>query len=152
MPKTKILATIGPASSDPSTLKALLEAGVDAVRINFSHGTREEGASLIRLVREVSKTLGIETAIVQDLCGPKIRVGNMENGSIELLAGSEVAIVEGDILGTSQSFSTSYAPLPSDVSAGSRILLDDGSLELSVLNISSCGITCAVIRGGALKS
>jgi pyruvate kinase len=152
MPKTKILATIGPATESPAALTEIIKAGVDAIRVNFSHGTREDGAARIRLVREVSKTLGIEIAVVQDLCGPKIRVGKMENGSAELVAGAQLTIVTGDISGTAELFSTNYTHLPSDVSKGSRILLDDGTLELSVLDTNNDSVTCLVKRGGILKS
>lgn len=152
MRRTKIVATIGPASSDEITLTRLLNAGVDVFRLNFSHGTRESHRDNIHRIRQVARACDREVAILQDLCGPKIRTGTMENGAVELIAESEVTITTRKVKGTGTRFSTSYKALPQDVSIDSRILLDDGNLELTVLSVSGDEVRCRVVQGGTLRS
>ena len=152
MRRTKIVATLGPASSDTETLKRLIKGGVDIFRLNFSHGTRDSHRETIHLIRETTKALGTEVAILQDLCGPKIRVDQMENDAVDIIPDSEVTITTKKVLGTSTRFSCAYKPLPRDVLPGNRILLDDGRLELMVLSASGEEVLCRVIRGGELKS
>jgi pyruvate kinase len=153
MKKTKIVATLGPASSDKEILRQMFEAGVNVCRLNFSHGAYEDHAAVVKTIRELNEETGLNVAILADLQGPKIRTNEMENNGVELINGSEVLIVTEKVLGTAQKFSINYADLPKDVTPGERILLDDGKLALEV--ISSDGskeIKVKVIHGGILSS
>jgi pyruvate kinase len=153
MKKTKIVATLGPASSDKEVLREMLEAGVNVCRLNFSHGSYEDHAKVVQTIRELNDETGLNVAILADLQGPKIRTNEMENNGVELINGSEVLIVTEKVLGTAKKFSINYPDLPKDVNAGERILLDDGKLALEV--ISSDGskeIKVRVIHGGILSS
>jgi pyruvate kinase len=152
MRRTKIVATLGPASSDPEKIRELILAGVNVFRLNFSHGSRESHVGVIHHVREIACETGIEVALLQDLCGPKIRVEEIENGAVELVADSEVAITTRKVVGDATRFCVSYKALPRDVVSGSRILLDDGKLELAVLSASGEDVLCRVVRGGVLRS
>lgn len=151
MRRTKIVATLGPATSTEEGLRLLLEAGVDVFRLNFSHGARDSHRETIHRIRETSKELGMEVAILQDLCGPKIRTGQMEDGAVELVQDSEVVVTTRKVLGTSSRFSTSHKSLPVDVQTGQSILMDDGKLELTVLATSDEEVRCRVTRGGMLR-
>lgn len=148
---TKIVATIGPASSDESVLSALMEAGVSVFRLNFSHGTLEDKAELIRRIRAISKQRQNAVAILGDLQGPKIRVGQFKTGSITLTAGEEVTITSLDIPGREGVIPTVYKNLPQDVRPGDQILLDDGLMELEVLATDGTDVRCRVRFGGLLK-
>jgi pyruvate kinase len=150
--RTKIVATLGPATSSPERIGALLHAGVDVVRLNFSHGTRAEHAAVFQIVREQAARVGRPVAIMQDLQGPKIRVGALANGGPLCLAdGQEVAITaEPGAVGHDGLISTTYAHLPYDVRAGDRILLDDGLLELRVLTSDPPIVRALVVHGGPL--
>jgi pyruvate kinase len=153
MKKTKIVATLGPASSNKEILRQMFEAGVNVCRLNFSHGAYEDHAAVVKTIRELNDETGLNVAILADLQGPKIRTNEMENNGVELINGSEVLIVTEKVLGTAQKFSINYADLPKDVTPGERILLDDGKLALEV--ISSDGskeIKVKVIHGGILSS
>ncbi|MFO0494593.1 MAG: pyruvate kinase [Flavobacteriia bacterium] len=153
MKKTKIVATLGPASSDKEILRQMFEAGVNVCRLNFSHGAYEDHAAVVKTIRELNDETGLNVAILADLQGPKIRTNEMENNGVELINGSEVLIVTEKVLGTAQKFSINYTDLPKDVTPGERILLDDGKLALEV--ISSDGskeIKVKVIHGGILSS
>lgn len=152
MRKTKIVATIGPASSSPDVLKRFVEEGVDVFRLNFSHGTREEHREHIRLIRKICSDAGTGVAIMQDLCGPKIRVGRMQDGQIDLCTGAEVTITIREVKGTSRRFSTTYPSLPHDVKKDARILLNDGAMALQVVSTTEQDVLCRVLRGGTLKS
>ncbi len=152
MRHTKIVATIGPASDQPEVLRDLIMAGVDVFRLNFSHGTADEHRQRIRRIRQASRECGREVAILQDLCGPKIRVGAMPPSGVELVAGSEVLITTADIIGSAKRFTCQYEALPHDVKAGDRLLLDDGKMELRVLAVESGKVKCQVARGGILHS
>ncbi len=152
MRHTKIVATIGPASDSVEVLAGLIDAGVNVFRLNFSHGSEEQHRSNIAKIREAVKLAGRDVAILQDLCGPKIRVGKMQNDAITLETGSETVITSDDVLGTPDKFSTQYEDLPNDVKPGERLLLDDGALELEVVAASGREITAKVIRGGLLKN
>ncbi len=149
---SKIVATLGPASDSPEMIAKLITAGVDVFRLNFSHGTHDSHRATIRRVREASKRLGREVAILQDLCGPKVRVGNMEDGGIKLVVGAETRITPKPVMGTPELFQTQYEALPRDVKKGERILLDDGQLELEVMDSDGAEIRARVIRGGILKN
>ncbi len=149
---TKIVATLGPASDSSEMIARLISAGVDVFRLNFSHGTHASHRATIHRVREESKRLGREVAVLQDLCGPKVRVGNMRDGGIMLAAGAETRITAKEVLGTPELFQTQYEALPRDVKQGERIMLDDGQLELEVLETDGREIRARVIRGGVLKN
>jgi pyruvate kinase len=154
MRRTKIVATIGPASRDRKMLESLAQAGIDVVRLNFSHGEHHEHLAVIEAVREISDHLGRPIAVLQDLSGPKIRTGRLKDDRpVELRSGDRITITTDEsIEGTAKRISTTYDPLPRDVSAGDRILLDDGNLELRVLNASLTEVECEVVDGGVLKS
>jgi len=149
--KTKIVATVGPASSTVKMLQRLMQAGVDIFRLNFSHGEHAEKHELIARIREVSARLGRDVGILADLQGPKIRTGKMRDGAMILTRGEVVTITTADLLGEHGMIPTIYRDLPRDVRAGSRILLDDGLLELKVLSVAGEDVRCSVVSGGVLK-
>ncbi len=148
--KTKIVATVGPASNNKEMLRALVNEGVDVFRLNFSHGTHEDHLKVINFVREINAELGTKVALLQDLQGPKIRVNDMQPG-IEIKAGDEITITTKQVLGNSELVSTSYENLPKDVSIGDMILVDDGKIELRVMAVDGINVRCVVIYGGPLK-
>lgn len=150
--RTKIVATLGPASSAPEIIERLLIAGVDLFRLNFSHGTLDDKSSLINAIRAASAKLGREVGILADLQGPKIRTGRMAGDGMLLKKGEEVVITTADVLGADGLIPTIYTELPQDVTPGSRILLDDGLLELKVLAIEDEEVRCLVVNGGLLKN
>ena len=123
MKKTKIVCTIGPASEQPETLHQLIEAGMNVARLNFSHGDHEEHGNRIINIREAARKTGSNIGILLDTKGPEIRTDDMENGSIELEAGSTVSISMEKVLGTVEKFSITYSGLIDDVHNGSNILL-----------------------------
>ena len=149
--KTKIVATIGPASNNKEMLKALAREGVDVFRLNFSHGKHEDHQKVVNYIREINDELGTHIAILQDLQGPKIRVNEMEPG-IEIKAGETITITTKEVLGNKDLVSTSYEGLPNDVKVGDMILIDDGKLELRVKDVRGVEVTCTIIYGGPLKS
>jgi pyruvate kinase len=150
--RTKIVATLGPATSAPERIEALIHAGVDVARLNFSHGTRAEHAAMFHAVRERATRLGRAVAIMQDLQGPKIRVGALAGGGPLWLAdGQEVVITaQLGVVGHDSVIPTTYTHLPYDVRAGDRILLDDGLLELRVLASDLPVVRAVVTHGGPL--
>ena len=151
MRHTKIIATLGPASSDTATIDALVAAGVDIVRLNFSHGTQASHAELFHRVREAAKRADIQIGILQDLSGPKIRTGRLEGGRpIKLARGSTLEIAIGDELGRSGRVFTTYGELAAKVSAGDRLLLDDGRIELLVESSTPSSISTRVLDEGEL--
>jgi len=150
--KTKIVATVGPACNTKEGLRALILAGVDVFRLNFSHGTHEGHLNVIRLVRELNAEMGTHIALLQDLQGPKIRVEEVANNGVELLPGSRLVITTEQVVGTAQLVSTSYKALVNDVQIDDSILIDDGKIELRVLEKTNKDVTCVVIYGGTLKS
>lgn len=150
--KTKIVATVGPASSSTKMLQRLMQAGVDIFRLNFSHGENQEKADLITRIREVSGRLGRDVGILADLQGPKIRTGKMLDNAMVLVKGDEVTITTADILGADGMIPTIYRELPHDVRPGSRILLDDGLLEFRVVSVKGDDVVCSVVTGGTLKN
>lgn len=149
--RTKIIATVGPASSELSQLDALMDAGVDVFRLNFSHGDSSSKVGIIDTIRTLSRQKKRAVAILGDLQGPKIRAGLMKDGGMKLEPGSIVTITTKDVLGENDLIPTSYENLPQDVNVGNRILLDDGLLEMEVLSASGTDVRCKVITGGLLK-
>lgn len=150
--RTKILCTLGPSSDDPDVLEQLMLEGMDCARLNFSHGDYDEYARDIELIRETARRLDQPCAILQDLQGPKIRLGRIEGGSVELAEGEEVRLQAGEAVGTRELLTTTYEELAQDVASGDRILLDDGRLVLGVEEVEEDGVVrCRVVEGGLLK-
>jgi len=130
----------------------LINAGVDIFRLNFSHGDNAQKRELIQCIRSTSERLGKQAGILADLQGPKIRTGKMAGDSMKLDKGQEVVICTDNILGENGIIPTIYRELPGDVKPGSRILMDDGLLELKVLSIKDGRVNCQVVTGGLLKN
>jgi pyruvate kinase len=150
--RTKIIATIGPASSSSVAIAKLIRAGMDAARLNFSHGVRRDHAHHIKLLRAEAAHVGKHIAIIQDLQGPKLRVGEIKNDAVLLRRGDPIVITTKKVLGTRELVSVTYPRLAKDLKTGNRVLLDDGRLELKVTGKKSGRIVCKVIRGGWLRS
>ena len=149
--RTKIVATLGPASSDTKTITSLLRAGVDVVRLNMSHGTHEAHSEVYHRVRAAAKKLDRHVAIFADLCGPKIRCGKFPDGPLKLTPGEEVMIDPRVDKGGPGLIPSQYRAIARDVQPGHRILLDDGNLELKALAIEGDRVRCKVVFGGLLK-
>jgi len=150
--KTKIVCTIGPASESPQILKVLIQAGMNVARLNFSHGTHEEHLRKIKTIRQISDRLKQPVAILQDLGGPKIRIGMMKEGGVELKRGKEFFLTSQVLIGDETQATVTYSALPGEVKLGDRILLADGTIELQVLESNGKNIRCQVIVGGILTS
>lgn len=150
--RAKIIATLGPASQDKKTIKQLLQAGMDVARINFSHGTHQEHAQVIKSLRELSQELNRPVTILQDLSGPKIRTGAMSAGPVEIHPGDELVLTTQEAPGTASRVHVNFPSLPGSVSPGGRILLDDGRLELRVKKIQGTEVSTEVVQGGILKA
>src|SRR5258706_7578494 len=149
---TKIVATLGPASSTQDVLTRMLAAGVDVVRLNFSHGTASDHQQRARLVRDAATALGREVAIMADLQGPKIRVGKLANGKVALKMG-QTFILDADCeLGNEERVGLDYKELPRDVEPGAVLLLDDGLIRLLVESVLGNQITTSVEVGGVLSN
>ncbi len=149
--RVKIVATLGPATDPPDMLEALLRAGVDVVRLNFSHGTHEQHAERVQRVRATAETLGRPIAIMQDLQGPKIRTGRLRGGrTVELRRGAELCITTDPIVGTAERVSTTYQGLPGDCRPGDTLLLNDGRIRLTVLDRGEHEVRARVDDGGPL--
>jgi len=150
---TKIVATLGPASSSPEVLERMIRAGVDVVRLNFSHGTAEDHIARASLVREVAKAAGKEVAIMADLQGPKIRVGKFEGGKTLLEAGRSFILDAGTTaLGTNERVGLDYKELPRDVKPGDTLLLNDGLLKLTADAVRGDAVHTTVVVGGDLSN
>jgi pyruvate kinase len=152
MPKTKIVCTIGPSSDSPEILRELMLNGMNVARLNFSHGTHSEHLRKINTIRSVSDELGAHVAILQDLCGPKIRVGKVKEPGVRLEPGQAYILTSRQVLGDKERVSVSYKNLPSDVKPGDRILLADGMMELNVVRTARKDVFCKVVTGGFLTS
>jgi len=148
MRKTKIICTIGPASEKPDVLKRLLEKGANVIRLNFSHGDHEEHGRRIKLIKEIRQTLGVPVAILIDTKGPEIRIGKFKGGQAELLEGQDFILTTKDIIGDATKVSISYKEIINDIRKGTKILLDDGLVELLVTDIGEDEIYCKVVNGG----
>jgi pyruvate kinase len=151
--RTKIVATIGPASDSEEMLRRLIDAGMDVARLNFSHRPAEQAKPLVERIRNVADQMGVFVGILGDLRGPRIRVGEMEGGSIDLQRGNQITLTADKVVGTPDKIAMSFKGLCRDVIAGSILLLDDGNIELQVIDIKPNGeIFCDIVRGGELKS
>ncbi|NIM97355.1 MAG: pyruvate kinase [candidate division Zixibacteria bacterium] len=150
--RTKIVCTIGPASSSAVTLRQLTEAGMNVARLNFSHGTHEEHARVIAELKALSKQLGTRVPILQDLSGPKMRIGKLEKKRIELKPNSRFALTNRNVTGDQTTVSINYPELVEALRPGDRVLLADGELELLVISTTQTEINCEVVVGGELRS
>ncbi|HVD99108.1 MAG TPA: pyruvate kinase [Cytophagaceae bacterium] len=150
--KTKIIATVGPASNTKEKLWELAQAGANVFRLNFSHGSHEGHAQVIKFVRELNEEKGANIALLQDLQGPKIRTDEVENNGVELVPGAKIVIQKQKILGTKDRISSSYAALTADLKVGDTVLIDDGKIELKVVGKGTDEVTCEIKYGGILKS
>ncbi|TLM66586.1 MAG: pyruvate kinase [Deltaproteobacteria bacterium] len=149
--RTKIVATVGPASANREMLLALMEAGADVFRLNFSHGSHADLAVVVETIRDLSRHRRRAAAILGDLQGPKIRTGRMRDGRMLLTAGETVTVTTADVLGGDGVIPTIYRELPQDVRPGDCILMDDGLLELAVEAVAASEVRCRVVVGGELK-
>jgi pyruvate kinase len=153
MKKTKIVATLGPASAKKEVLKEMILSGLNVCRLNFSHGSYDDHAAAVKLIRELNEELGQNVAILADLQGPKIRTNEMENNGVLLDVGQDIHVLVEKVVGNKERFSINYAKLPQDVKSGERILLDDGKIVLEVKSTDGKSeIVCTVIQGGILSS
>lgn len=152
MRRAKIVCTLGPATSSPEQLRELVAAGMDVARFNLSHGDLVDHARVYLDVRKASDEAGHAVGILADLQGPKIRTGRFRDGSVMLANGARFTITNRDIEGTVDAVGTTYAGLPSDVTTGDTILIDDGKLALRVLESDDTDIVCEVVEGGVLSN
>ncbi|AZK48100.1 pyruvate kinase [Paenibacillus lentus] len=152
MRKTKIVCTIGPSSESLENIKKLIMAGMNVARLNFSHGDFEEHGNRIKVIRQASEELGKSIAILLDTKGPEIRTGKLKEEPIELVQDEFITLTTEEILGDKDRISITYENLPQDVEVGSTILIDDGLIGLTVVDIQGTEIKCRVINGGPIKS
>ena len=151
--RTKIVATIGPASSSPEVLRRMLLAGMNVARLNFSHGSYENHGKMIKLLRDISSELELPLTLLQDLQGPKIRVGQLPDTGMILTEGSSITLVPlADYTGQPSTVGIDYHYVAEEAIAGTQVLLDDGLLELRVRKIEGTAVECEVVTGGLLKS
>ena len=150
MIRTKIVCTLGPSSSDPQVMRRMLEAGMDVARLNFSHGTHDDHRELYENIRATAREMGRQVAVMMDLQGPKIRMGELQGDHVMLETGAEVCITTRQVPGTAERISTTYEQLAHDVTPGDRILLCDGLLELEALATGEDEVRCRVVIGGEL--
>ena len=151
--KTKIVATVGPASDNAEMLYELAKAGVNVFRLNFSHGTHEDHLLRLQRIRAINEQYGLNIGILQDLQGPKIRIGNVEHkDGVKIEAGQRLVFTNEQIVGNAGRVSTPYNGMYKDVSLGERILMDDGKLEVKVTGFEGTDVVTEVVYGGMLKS
>ena len=154
MRRTKIVATIGPATESPERLRQLIEAGATTFRLNFSHGDHSEHAARVATIRQVSAEMGVHVGILQDLQGPKIRLGRFAEGPISLAKGDSFTLTSRDVACNREIATVTYDRLADEVTAGSRILLDDGRVEMRVERVDQAqqNLHCSVTVGGVLSN
>jgi len=151
--RTKIVATLGPASAKKEILASMIEKGVDVCRLNFSHGSHEDHLKVINTIKEINKEYNINVGMLADLQGPKIRIGKMKEGGAVLLNGSQVEITTKELIGDEKRIYITYETFPQDVGEDEIILLDDGKIQLKVLATNRLDtVTCEVVHGGVLTS
>ncbi|HYO57370.1 pyruvate kinase [Archangium sp.] len=151
MRKAKIICTLGPSSDSAEILEELIRAGMNVARLNFSHGTHDQHRRRVNLIRRAAKKLGLPVAILQDIQGPKIRLGKFEGGCLEVKTGQTVVVTTRALLGHENIIPTPIRSLPKDVEPGHPILLDDGRVRLKVQKVQGQDVTCTVELGGMLK-
>src|SRR5918911_3588819 len=150
--RAKIVCTLGPATSTLEQVTALVEAGMDVARLNFSHGAHEDHAAAYTVVRQASDRTGHAVAVLADLQGPKIRLGTFADGPVVWETGSRVCITVEDVEGTAERVSTTYKDLANDVRIGDRLLIDDGKLSLTVVDVQGPDVWCLVLEGGPVSN
>ncbi|MEO8353680.1 MAG: pyruvate kinase, partial [Chthoniobacteraceae bacterium] len=150
--KTKIVATIGPASESPEMLERLIRAGLNVARLNFSHGDFAKHAEVVKRIRAASQATGRRVAIMADLPGPKMRVGKISPEPIQLVPGGEFTLTTDDIVGNEKRVSMSFEPLPRVVKPEDRLFLNDGLVQLVVKRVEGNDVQCIVAVGGELRS
>ncbi len=150
MPRTKIVCTLGPASEDEETLRRMIRAGMTVARLNLSHDSQEAHARRAQLARRIAREEGTVVAVLQDLQGPKLRVGPIEGGKVSLQAGQRFTLTIEEVVGNSQRVTAPYPGLPADVKPGDRILLDDGQIELRVLKTTRTAVETEVVTDAVL--
>src|SRR6267154_788732 len=150
--KTKIVATIGPASESPEMLVRLIRAGLDVARLNFSHGSPAKHAEVIRRIRDAAREIGRRVAIMADLPGPKLRLGKIDPEPIQLLPGAHFTLTSEDIVGNARRASTTFQQLPGVVKPRDRIFVNDGLVQLVVDRVAGNDVECTVVAGGELRS
>lgn len=150
--RAKIVCTLGPATSSPERIRALVEAGMDVARLNFSHGSHADHEQVYRLVRQAVETTGRAVAVLADLQGPKIRLGRFADGPHEWRTGDSVVITGDEVVGTRERVSCTYRRLPQEVHPGDRLLIDDGRVAVEVSSVSGNDIRCLVIEGGPVSN
>lgn len=151
--RTKIVATLGPASSSKEVLLSMIKAGVDVCRLNFSHGRQADHQKVIDTIREINKQYKTNVGILADLQGPKIRIGLVKDGGVQLLNGSQIDITTNELIGDEQQIYITYQSFPKDVRPGEIILLDDGKIQMRVLATNNKDtVTCEIVHGGVLTS
>jgi len=150
---TKIVATIGPASNSPDIIKQMVTEGMTVARLNFSHGSYEDHANMVSLLRRVSEELDTPITLLQDLQGPKIRIGKLPSGEIEVKQGDRLTLIPENFEGMGENVITiDYPYLAEEAEVGTQILLDDGLLEFRIIAIEKPAVICEVVEGGSLKS
>jgi pyruvate kinase len=153
MPRAKIVCTLGPASSSPERVGELIDAGMNVARLNFSHGSHEDHAKMLQVVRAEAERRGKAVAVLLDLQGPKIRIGKFAKGQIEIKPGDELTITtDASVVGDEKRVSTTYAQLTLDVKPGDQLLLDDGYIVLAVTEVRDREVRTVVVTGGVLKN
>ena len=150
--KTKIVCTLGPASRDEATMEAMLLAGMNVARLNFSHGTHEDHKKTIEKFRRVRDRLDLPAAVLLDTKGPEIRLKDFENGSEIIEDGQQFTLTSEDVKGTKERVATTYDALPSQVEKGTKILIDDGRIRMEVLETTETDVVCKVISGGKVSN
>jgi pyruvate kinase len=149
--RTKIVATIGPASESPEVLEGLFRAGVDVVRLNLSHGTLESHVERLHRVREVADRVGAVVAVLADLPGPKVRSGQFPDGGVELVAGSTLTMAVGEGTSSDEHIAVDYPTLADDLQPGDRVVLGDGAISLGVTGVSGDIVSAQVLTGGRVQ-
>ena len=150
--RTKIISTLGPASSSPEMISQLILEGVDVFRINMAHGTREEHQEVFERVREVSESIGRPVAILVDLAGPKIRLGELIQDPKECSLGEVIRFVTGTESNSTSEFTTNYEPLIQELSVGDNVMLADGTVALKVVEFDDDDAVCEVVEAGTVRS
>ena len=151
MRKAKIICTLGPSSDTAEVIEELIRSGMNVARLNFSHGSHDQHRRRVNLIRRAAKKLGVPVAILQDIQGPKIRLGKFEGGCLEVKTGQTVVVTTRELLGHENIIPTPIRSLPKDVEPGHPILLDDGRVRLRVKKVQGRDVTCTVELGGLLK-
>lgn len=152
MRRTKIICTMGPATDNEDVLRDLMLNGMDVARLNFSHGSHEEALERINRIKKVRDELNIPVAILLDTKGPEVRIKDFKEGKVELKEGQKFTLCTDDVVGDENQVSITYANLPNDVKVGSKILIDDGLIEMEVISVKNSKILCKVKNGGVVSN